>query len=175
MLRMHLGQDEFLPSLTVIQECPTRWWSMLKMLMRIVKLWTSLASTIVQAERPDLMLSEYDIIDIKGIIALLQPFKQISETLEGEKYVTVSMIKSFIDKIQKHLQPMAHDTSLIKKMKEPMLDKLLTRHSGEAINIIKFSSKIDPRFKRKDFNSTEQMEKDLLALTIDLNQRTDWS
>ena len=24
MLRMHLAQDEFLPSLTVIQECPTR-------------------------------------------------------------------------------------------------------------------------------------------------------
>ena len=65
---------------------------------------------------------------------------------------------------------MTHDTSLIKKMKEPMLDKLLTRHSDEAINIIKFSSKIDPHFKRKDFNATEQMEKDLLALTIHLNQ-----
>ena len=78
-------QDDFLPSLTVLQECPTHWWSMLKMLQRIVKLWTSIASTIVQAEKPDLMLSEQDIIDIKGIIALLQPFKHISEKLEGEK------------------------------------------------------------------------------------------
>ena len=169
-LRQYMEQDDFLPSLTVLQECPTRWWSMLKMLQRIVKLWTSIASTIVQAEKPDLMLSEQDIIDIKGIIALLQPFKLISETLEGEKYVTVSMIQSFIDKIQKHLQPMTCDTSLIKNMKKSMLEKLLTRHSDEAINIIRFSSKIDPRFKRKEFNSTQEMENDLMALTIQLNQ-----
>ena len=96
---------------------------------------------------------------------LLKPFKEMSDTLEGEKYITVSMIQSFNVQIQKNLQTKTTDSSLIRKMKQPMLAKALTRHSGEALNIIKYSSKIDPHFKRKQFNVIEQME-DFLALTI---------
>ena len=51
-----------------------------------------------------------------------------------------------------------------------MLTKALDRHSGDALNIIKFNSMIDPRFKRKIYNVNEQLEKDFLALTITLNQ-----
>ena len=42
-------------------------------------------------------------------------------------------------------------------MRKPMQNKALDRHSGDALNIIKFSSKIDPHFKREIYNVNEQM------------------
>ena len=93
------------------------------------------------------MLSDSDIDDIKVMIELLKPFKQMSDAIKGEKYITVSMIQYFNVQTQRHLQPNSTDSSLIKKMKHPMLAKSLNRHSGDALNIIKFSSMIDPRFK----------------------------
>ena len=165
LLHMAMTNNDFLPSLTIVLECPTKWWSMLRKLKRILKLWGPITITIVRGEKKELMLSDSDIDDIKEIIELLKPFKHMSDTLEGEKYITVSMIHSFNVQIQRHLQPKSTDSSLIRKMKQPMLAKALTRHSGEALNIIKFSSMIDPRFKRKKI-VTEQMEEDFLALTI---------
>ena len=38
------------------------------------------------------------------------------------------------------------------------------------LNIIQFSSMIDPHFKRKIYNVSEQLEKEFFALTITLNQ-----
>ena len=43
-----------------------------------------------------------------------------------------------------------------------MLAKAIDRHSGDALNIIKFSSMIDPHFKRKIYNASEQLEKDII-------------
>ena len=116
------------------------------------------------------MLSDTDIINIKDNIEFLKPFKEMSDTLEGEKYITVSMIQSFMVKIKSHLTVNPTDSPIIRKMKKPMLAKALDRHSGDALNIIKSSSMIDPRFKRKIYNVNEQLEKDFLALTITLNQ-----
>ena len=61
MLCMAMKDNDFLPSLTVVQECPTRWWSMLRILQRILKLWGPITITIVQAEKKELMLSDSDI------------------------------------------------------------------------------------------------------------------
>ena len=169
-LLMAMAEYDFLPSLTVVQEFPTRWWSMLLMLQRIIRLWRPITSVIDKSGKAELMLSDADITNIKDIIELLKPFKEMSDTLEGEKYITVSMIQSFNVQIQRHLQPKSTDSSLIRKMKQPMLAKALTRHSGEALNIIKYSSMIDPRLKRRKSNVTEQMKEDFLALTISLNQ-----
>ena len=39
MLRVALKDFDFIESLTVLQECSTRWWSLLLMLQRIKRIW----------------------------------------------------------------------------------------------------------------------------------------
>ena len=56
LLRMAMKEYDFLPSLTVVQECPTRWWSMLIMLQRVIRLWLPLLSVIIQANKPELVI-----------------------------------------------------------------------------------------------------------------------
>ena len=64
-----------LPPLSVIQECKTRWWSMLLMLQKILVLWSSIASTLVKVHKPEFFLSDTQIDQIKAIIDVLKPLK----------------------------------------------------------------------------------------------------
>ena len=47
-----------------------------------------------------------------------------------------------------------------------MVNKALNRCSGDALEIIKFHLMIDPRFKRKKMNVTEQLEEDFLVQSV---------
>ena len=115
LLRDALKEFDFLPSLTVLQECSTRWWSLLLMLERIKRIWVPLLQAIIKGDKQELMLSETDLKNIDAMIDLLKPFKEISDTLEGEQYVTLSMIQSFMVIIKDYLRDKDTYLSLIKK------------------------------------------------------------
>ena len=91
---------------------------MLLMLHRIIRVWRPITITIVKSEKEELMLSDPDITNIKDIIELLKPFKEMSDTLEGEKYITVSMIQSFMVKIKSHLTVNPTGSPIIRKLKK---------------------------------------------------------
>ena len=58
---------------------------------------------IIKGDKEELMLSETDLNNIEAMIGLLKPFKEISDTLEGETYATVSMVHSYMVSIKLHL------------------------------------------------------------------------
>ena len=74
------------------------------------------------------------------------------------------MIQSFMVKIKSHLTVNSTvnptDSPIIIKMKKKtMLAKALDRHSGDALNMVKFSSIVDPHFIRKIYNVNDELEK----------------
>ena len=115
MLRVALKELDFIESLTVLQECTTRWWSLLLMLQRIKRIWGPLVQAIIRGDRSELMLTDLDLDNIDAMIVLLKPFKEISDTLEGETYVTVSMVHSYMVSIKVHLTEQKTDLPIIKK------------------------------------------------------------
>ena len=103
ILRVALKDSGFSESLTVLQECSTRWWSLLLMLLRIKRIWGPLVQAIIKGDKSELMLTKHDLENIDAMIDLLKPFKEISDTLEGETYVTVSMVHSYMISIKKKI------------------------------------------------------------------------
>ena len=76
MLRVALKDFDFIESLTVLQECTTRWWSLLLMLQRIKRIWGPIVQAIIKGDRSELMLTDLDLDNIAAMIVLLKPFKR---------------------------------------------------------------------------------------------------
>lgn len=85
-----------------IQDVATRWWSTFSMVERLIRLKTYLALLEEEGELEcNLSAEQWEIItDLKF---LLQPFMITQRLLEGEAYVTVSLIPYMIYKIRKGL------------------------------------------------------------------------
>ena len=115
LLHEALNDFDISESLTVLQECTSRWWSLLLMLQRIKKIWGPIVQAIIKGDRSELMLTDLDLDNIAAMIVLLKPFKEISDTLEGETYVTVSMVHSYMVSIKVHLTEKDIDLPIIKK------------------------------------------------------------
>ena len=91
------------------------------------------------------------------LVDLFRPFQEATEILCAEKYVTISFVVPFFDKLRDHLAAKDMDNEIIKDMKKHMLLKLNTRYSASQINFLSFTSLLDIRYKQKiteknDFN-----------------------
>jgi hypothetical protein len=90
-------------SLTVIQDMVTRWWSTFSMCERLMKLRTVL--TIMHLEgsmRLFLTDAQWDIVT--DMIVVLKPFMIAQRLLEGQSYVTISLIPYMLYKIRNGLR-----------------------------------------------------------------------
>ncbi|CAN0305334.1 unnamed protein product, partial [Scytosiphon promiscuus] len=83
--------------LKVIQDVETRWWSTHSCLERLVFLKPAIQmheAELARASRATYqpLLSEVDWAIIELLVPLLEPFMVVQRLLEGEKYVTVSLV-----------------------------------------------------------------------------------
>ena len=79
--------------------------------------WGPLVQAIIRGDKSELMLTDLDLDNIDAMIVLLKPFKEISDTLEGETYATESMVHSYIVSIKGHLTEKDTDMPIIKNEK----------------------------------------------------------
>jgi hypothetical protein len=94
-----------------IQDVATRWWSTYSMVDRLIRLKAYLALLEEEGEL-DCNLSDDQWTIITNLKVVLQPFMIAQRLLEGESYVTVSLIPYMIYKIRKGLQSaIANDRS----------------------------------------------------------------
>jgi hypothetical protein len=85
-----------------IQDVATRWWSTYSMVERLIRLKAYLAILAEEGEL-DVNLSNDQWTIAANLKVLLQPFMIAQRLLEGETYVTVSLIPYIIYKIRKGL------------------------------------------------------------------------
>jgi hypothetical protein len=89
-------------SLNVIQDVCTRWWSTFSMCDRLLRLRNVL--TVMHLEGDiRLSLTEAQWTVVQDLTILLKPFMVAQKLLEGESYVTISLIPYMIYKIRKGL------------------------------------------------------------------------
>ena len=98
--------------------CPSRWWSTAKLCNRYLK--NQLAVCIKLLECPfkkHLMLGGTEVSAVKNVpaIALLE---DMTRTLNGSSYLTVSSALPLYACIKKHLEPEQRDSELLKKKKK---------------------------------------------------------
>lgn len=85
--------------LDVIQDVSTRWWSTFAMLQRMLFLrpYISLmARENLLHESVNLSSDQWTIVE--DVCIILTPFKNVQQIMEGEKYVTISLIPGNINR-----------------------------------------------------------------------------
>jgi hypothetical protein len=95
-------------ALTVIQDVCTRWWSTYSMCERLLRLKNILGVMHLDGDIR-LSLSEAQWTVIHNMTVLLKPFMVAQKLLEGESYVTISLIPYILYKIRSGLTSAIND------------------------------------------------------------------
>ena len=141
-------------ALTVIQDVVTRWWSTFWMCHRLLYLRQYLTLLVIQGHLTAAEnLTDNEWMIVKDVTTLLQPFMTAQKVLEGEKYVTISLVLHIITTIRKGLEEVITNDDSSEHVKH-LADKLLTdfnKHwgKGEAGTIVKEHEKEGPRRRPK--------------------------
>jgi hypothetical protein len=90
-------------ALTVIQDVMTRWWSTFSMLERLLKLKNVLTVMHLEGEMR-LFLTDAQWSIVTDMTVLLKPFMIAQRLLEGQSYVTISLIPYMLYKIRSGLK-----------------------------------------------------------------------
>ena len=90
--------------LDVIQDVVTRWWSTYAMLERLIHLRPYFDCMVREGLLyPAMNLTTEQWIIVEDVCAILAPFRFIQQKMEGEKYVTISLIPGLINEIRQGL------------------------------------------------------------------------
>ena len=107
----------------VIQDVRTRWWSTYAAIERLILLKPYLHILEVEGHL------KYNVVDedwevLREVESLLQPFMIIQKVLEGQQYVTMSLVPYFISKVRRGLQAIA--TTARSEIVRELANKMLT-------------------------------------------------
>ncbi len=115
----------------VIQDVVTRWWSTYAMLERLKFLKIYIQMMVREnLLLPTINLNQEQWNIVEDVSSILEPFKSVQQIMEGEKYVTISLIPGMINQIRLGLARAQDnpDTSGAARM---VLDKIITKFNDE--------------------------------------------
>ncbi|XP_046869003.1 zinc finger BED domain-containing protein 4-like isoform X1 [Drosophila willistoni] len=158
---------------TLQQSVDTRWNSCLEMLVSFLSLANKVAIILIKRSEkvkglPE-MLSTDELSTCKDFCSLLNPFKDATEKISGEKYVTVSMVIPLISLLLKKMQ-IAKVESADGILAQDSLHKQLEKRCKplELNKVLVKSSFLDPRFKKMYISpiGVQEATKDILQELI---------
>lgn len=155
--------------LTLIQSVSTRWNSCLDMLERFNKL-SAIVAKILSGRRnaPD-MLTSSQLNVIRELITLLKPFKQATEDISGDHYVSASLAIPITNLLAQGLEHEKPSTILGIAVKTSLLEGVTTRLRPLEENVYLAKATIlDPRFKRIHFSSALAVSKAITELSDEI-------
>ena len=136
--------------LAVIQDVTTRWWSTWSMIARLLQLKRALQS-LHRDELLDIGLTEAQWTILAMLEKVLRPFMQVQKALEGDKYVSLSLVPYLLSTLRANLQAVATPESAVKQIAIQMLTEFNQRFgSGEVETLpvkMVLAAALDPRTK----------------------------
>ncbi|XP_053212740.1 E3 SUMO-protein ligase ZBED1-like [Panonychus citri] len=158
-------------SLKLIQDVPTRWNSTYHMIERYLVLHKEISCALIEHDKRDIDLSSEDVELLKEVSKVLQPFDEITKDISGEKYITISRIIPVINILKSLLTKLVLWERSTKALVVTFLTSIERRFGGlERNKLFAFSTLLDPRFKKIDFNSTSDCSDAVVELNKLLTQ-----
>ncbi len=132
-------------------ECPTRWGSRQAMIDRVLEQHKAIAQ-VLSSDRKlrHLTLSWQDIDVLDAINKSLSPLVEFTDTLSGEKYISVSLLKPTLLLFSNSILEVQedNDTDLTKSIKQKIVDYLNDKYSDPATQeLLDMASALDPSLK----------------------------
>ncbi|XP_053968277.1 E3 SUMO-protein ligase ZBED1-like [Anastrepha ludens] len=138
------------------QECPTRWNSAFHMIERILKTNDAISSVLLSTPKGLAPFSADEILILKDIKILLQPFECATLQTSSRTLVTVSLIIPITCGLLHNLQLLKNDLKTVEGREscncllEGISSRLL---QYEIRNVPRVATLLDPRFKKEAFHS----------------------
>ena len=121
-----------------------------------------LEDAVIEEERKSYDLTEHQWSVTKSILNLLEAVDQVTTTLSGEIYSTLSWCLPLLFRLQEAAKPDKNDNTILSGIKQKFTDQLNSRFQLNALEIdslVVFSAALDPRFRKLSFLSEpEQAE-----------------
>ena len=145
----------------LVKDVETRWNSTYDMVQRIIEQQGPVCATLVELKRLYLLPKEEDFTLLEQLVNVLKPFRDVTIQVQGEQYVTISIIRPLLHHLTENvLQLQETDSSVIKNMKRDMVSNLGSRYQSLSIsNLLDCACFLDPRFKSLPFMSEDNRKK----------------
>ena len=104
---------------------------------------TPLVATLRENKKDAIIPTMQDFQDMKAIIELLEPFREVGDDLGGEKDVTISKILPVFDYLRTTWEVSTRDNHIVRQMKPVMLAKLNSRYNAEQTKFLTICSLLD--------------------------------
>ena len=133
------------------------------MVARILEQQQPLCATLIEILKPELMPSDTEISIMEAFVEVMKPIALITETIGGEKRVTLSAVRSLIYKLlNKYLEITPEDSRIKKEIKKAVKTDLENRYNDPQVEeLLNKACFLDPRFKSLSFLTEE--EKNMLC------------
>ncbi|XP_023216703.1 zinc finger BED domain-containing protein 1-like isoform X1 [Centruroides sculpturatus] len=132
--------------------------SIYSIIKQILEQQQAICATLVELNE-HLLLSKDELIVLKHIKELLEPFISIIEDATFQKYMNISTLKPTIYQLRQHLTTnVENEHCTIKKVKAAMLDYLSEQYQGKCQSFLLRSSFLDPSLKSLPFLDNEKMK-----------------
>lgn len=117
-----------------IEDVSTRWWSTYRMIDRLIHLKPMIvimASRVDQKTLRELNLTEAQWSQVNDLSEILKPFWRAQQSLEGEKYVTLSLVPNQVKYIRNVLKSYAQPKEQVQSAIVELAGELLNHFNGE--------------------------------------------
>ena len=97
----------------------------------------------------------------KSLLDLLEAVDEVTTTLCGEKYSTISWYLPLLFGLLEATEPAEHDSQLLKSLKNKLKTELLSRFNLKTLKMDSLpvlAAALDPRFKRLTFLTAAQQQ-----------------
>ena len=131
----------------LIQDVSTRWNSTLLMIERLLKHRNAVIAVLENAKTTVAVLTENEWEKLRCIAAILEPCKDATELLGGEKYVSCSIVLPTFRLLFRIMNTSDDDPAYIIRFKNAFMTELIKQQKKSNLNWLKVATALDPRFK----------------------------
>ena len=160
------------PQHKLIQDVETRWGSTHDMLKRVLEQQQPISNLLIETKRKELDLSDREVSVAEQLVDLLEPIKDITESLSSQSSVTISSILPTICMLEHIFTADAGDLPDIVAVKREMAVKLAQYYTNQKIkDYLVIASFLDGRYKRLSFFPEEERARvrDVVARELSAN------
>ena len=154
----------------LLQDVETRWNSTFDMVSRVIEQQAPICATLLDQKRMDLLPKDSEFKLLEELIVVLKPFKDVTEQMSAQKYVTISAVRPLLHYLLNDVLKLSDEDSsesiAIIRMKSEMSKNLGSRYQTSVVlDLLNLACFTDPRFKTMPFldeEETKQLQEDVL-------------
>ncbi|XP_065209253.1 E3 SUMO-protein ligase ZBED1-like [Planococcus citri] len=150
---LNLEDGELMPS-KLKQYVETRWNTLYDMITSVIDNMEGINKVLIQIDLKNVekILNDTEIAILKDIRDMIKPFKTATESISGDKYITISSVIPCIKGLRMKLAKIQTHSEATKNLLSTFISKTAEKLSEyETRTITRIATLLDPKYKKSGF------------------------